>query len=504
MHARHYEGRRSWFPVFIVLYGDWAGSPIKALDSFLSTLAIHCSRGHTAMAPASPDLLPAFTLENRSLTFVNQETLYYANLSLGTPAQELRLHIDTGSSDLWANVESSEICADRRDYCSGGATYNPNASSTYKYVNSDFNVSYVDGSGAAGDYATDTLSIGGHTLTGLQFGIGYESTSADGILGIGYAADEAQVNAAHQKSYANLPQAMVSAGLINSNAYSLWLDDLEANTGSIIFGGVDTDKYTGQLQTLPIQQEFDEYAEIIITVSSMKMVNGDSTNNLNTDLPTAVILDSGSSLTYLPNTNAIYTAVNAQYSQQDGAAFVSCSLANENITLDFTFTSITISVPISELVLSIDDIEEGRESPNEGYNGAGSYHTGGSDENICLFGIAPSQGSTSVLGDTFLRSAYVVYDLANNEISLAQTNFNSTTSHVIEIGKGTDSVPDATRIVSAIEASVSQSGGARIAGVSGTVTGGSTPTSTNNAVPSQMPYDILAAVAGFWAALACA
>ena len=480
------------------------GSPIKALNSFLSTLVVQCSRGHTATAPASPDLLPAFTLDNRSLTFVDQETLYYANVSLGTPAQKLRLHIDTGSSDLWANVESSEICADRRDYCSGGATYNPNASSTYKYVNSDFNVSYVDGSGAAGDYATDTLSIGGHTLNSLQFGIGYESTSADGILGIGYAADEAQVNAAHQKSYANLPQAMVSAGLINSNAYSLWLDDLEANTGSIIFGGVDTDKYIGQLQTLPIQQEFNEYAELIITVSSMKMVNGDSTNSFNTDLPTAVILDSGSSLTYLPNTNAIYTALNAQYSQQDGAAFVSCSLANENITLDFTFTSITISVPISELVLNIDVIEEGRESPNVDYNGAGSYNSGGSDENICLFGIAPSQGSTSVLGDTFLRSAYVVYDLANNEISLAQTNFNSTTSHVVEIGKGTDSVPDATRIASAIEASVSQSGGARIAGVSGTVTGGSTPTSTNSAVPSQMPYDILAAVAGFWAALACA
>lgn len=107
------------------------------------------------------------------------------------PAQTLRLHIDTGSSDLWANVESSAICADRRNPCLGGGTYNANSSSTYKYLNSDFSVSYVDGSGAAGDYGTDTLKIGGRTLAGLQFGLGYESTSADGILGIGYAADEA-------------------------------------------------------------------------------------------------------------------------------------------------------------------------------------------------------------------------------------------------------------------------------------------------------------------------
>lgn len=339
-------------------------------------------------------------------------------------------------------------------------------------------------------------------MTGLQFGIGYQSTSADGILGIGYTADEAQVNSANLKSYANLPQAMANAGLIKSNAYSLWLNDLEANTGSIIFGGVDTDKYTGKLQTLPIQKEFDEYAEIIITLSNMSIVNGGKTQSLNTDLPTAVILDSGSSLTYLPNdlASAIYTALDVQYSEQDGAAFASCDLANENVTLDFTFTSPTISIPINELILSVSSIEEGRENPNSGDNGEGSYGSSGNDENICLFGIAPSEGSMSVLGDTFLRSAYVVYDLANNEISLAQTDFNSTTSHVSEIGT---TVPDATPVSSAIEASVSQSGGARIAGVS-TVTAGSIPTGTSGAVSASVPYEILAGAAGLWAALACA
>ena len=121
-----------------------------------------------------------------------------------------------------------------------------------------------------------------------------------------------------------------------------------------------------------------------------------------------------------------------------------------------------------------------------------------------MFGIAPSQGTTSVLGDTFLRSAYVVYDLANNEISLAQTNFNSTSSHVLEIGSGTGSVPGATSVNSAIEASVSQSGGARIAGVSGTVAGGSTPTGKSSAISSHVPCQILAAAAGFWVALTCA
>lgn len=440
-------------------------------------------------------------------TLDNEETLYFANVSLGTPAQSLRLHIDTGSSDLWANSKSSQICSYRGDPCSDSGTYNANSSSTYKFVSNDFNVSYVDGSGASGDYATDTLSIGGKTLKGLQFGIGYESTSPEGILGIGYTNDEAQVNRVGQKGYSNLPQAMADGGLIQSNAYSLWLDDLEASTGSILFGGVDTDKYHGQLQTLPIQKEFDEYAEFIITLTGMNLNKDGKNTSLTTDLPTAVILDSGSSLMYLPNdlATAIYSALQVNYDSREQTAFADCSLANENITLDFTFTSPTISIPISELIINGDSSNSAdRQDPNS-QNQGGSSNSGSSDQSLCIFGIAPSEGSTAVLGDTFLRSAYVVYDLANNEISLAQTDFNATDSHVSEIGTGTASVPDATPVVSAVQAEVSQTGGARIAGVTGTITAGASSSTgkSSGGTLTHVSYNCLALAAGISVAFAC-
>src|ERR1700744_1162858 len=38
-----------------------------------------------------------------SETLDNLETLYFANATLGTPGQPIRLPIDTGSSDLWVN-----------------------------------------------------------------------------------------------------------------------------------------------------------------------------------------------------------------------------------------------------------------------------------------------------------------------------------------------------------------------------------------------------------------
>ena len=79
-------------------------------------------------------------------------------------------------------------------------------------------------------------------------------------------------------------------------------------------------------------------------------------------------------------------------------------------------------------------------------------------------GISPTGGSSPVLGDTFLRSAYVVYDLGNNEISLAATNFNAT-SNVQEIGTGSSAVPDATVVTNAVTTAAVSTGGARNGGL---------------------------------------
>ncbi|KAK4971898.1 hypothetical protein LTR66_011385, partial [Elasticomyces elasticus] len=105
-------------------------------------------------------------LKTVSETLDNEETLYFANVSLGTPAQNLRLHIDTGSSDLWVNVASSPLCRSSGNPCGASGTYAPNSSTTYAYIDSIFNISYVDGSGSSGDYVSDVLRIGGATLQG--------------------------------------------------------------------------------------------------------------------------------------------------------------------------------------------------------------------------------------------------------------------------------------------------------------------------------------------------
>ena len=407
-------------------------------------------------------------------TLDNLETLYFANASLGTPAQNFRLHIDTGSSDLWVNAANSQLCRAGGNRCGASGTYNANDSSTYQYVNGAFNISYVDGSGASGDYVKDTFRFGGQTIRELQFGIGYTSSSPEGILGIGYTINEVAVGRAGLEPYANLPQKLVDDGTINSNAYSLWLNDLDASTGSILFGGVDTDKYHGELQTLPIIQEQDTYAEFIIVLTGMGQNGQNSSLFSNQNVP--VLLDSGSSLMYLPDNvvNSIYQQYRAQYDSSAGAAYVDCSLGNQQGSLEFDFSGVRISVPLNELVI-LAAVSRG--------------------QSVCILGIAPAGNSISVLGDTFLRSAYVVYDLENNEISLAQTNFNATNSNIQEIQQGADGVPNASDVPNAVSTAAVGTGGPRLHGPS--VTGGLiTPTGAALPAVTANPWLGGAAVVG--------
>ncbi|KAL4912280.1 aspartic peptidase domain-containing protein [Aspergillus aurantiobrunneus] len=382
----------------------------------------------------------------------NKETLYFCNITVGTPEQSLRLILDTGSSDLWCNAVNSTLCSSSRDPCRISGSFDPESSSSFSYVSSDFNISYADGTGAAGDYVIDTLRIGDAVIRDFQFGIGYSSSSAEGVLGIGYPSNEVQVARFGGSVYPNLPQFLMQDGLVHSSAYSLWLNDLEANTGSILFGGVDTEKYHGNLQTLPIQNVSGDYSELIIALTGMSLGVKTENRALSSNvLPAAVLLDSGSSLSYLPDSivEEMYKDIGVTYEPSTGTGYVPCSLAQDNINITFTFSSPEITVGINELTID-----------------TGNLHLS-NGERACIFGIVPAGDSTAVLGDTFLRSAYVVYDMVNNEISIARTRFNSTESNILEIGTGDNAIPGATRVSRPVTSVVADGSGARLGSPTG-------------------------------------
>ncbi|KNG90661.1 putative yapsin [Aspergillus nomiae NRRL 13137] len=362
------------------------------------------------------------------------DSFYILNLTLGTPAQQFAVALDTGSSDLWVNVANSSYCSSRGNPCKPFGLYDPDASSTYKDLDVDFNATYGDGTNAYGYYATDKLGLGDIHVDDMQFGVAESTTITQGIVGVAY--DTLTNEAAHEgKTYANLPQALVNSGAIKSPAYSLWLNDPAASRGSILFGGVNKAMYKGELQTIPIVRTLGGYSYLAVTLTGVSVEHGKESDDYSSQLPIVVLLDSGTTLTYLPNSlaDSLYKKFNATFLEDDGLAYVDCDLIEKDYTVNFDFSGATIAVGINELVLRV----IARDFP----------------EGTCTFGVVPSgdsQDAMYILGDTFLRSAYVVYDLGNNEISLANTNFSPEKDDILEIGTGTSAVPGATPVESAV------------------------------------------------------
>ena len=133
--------------------------------------------------------------------------------------------------------------------------------------------------------------------------------------------------------------------------------------------------------------------------------------------------------------NDVFNAVGVTTDPNFGN-IVPCSLADDDLTFTFTFggpSGASINVALSELVVPLLTTD-------------GSAPTIGGEE-ACTFAVESAGQDPILFGDSFLRSAYVVYDLENNMIGLAQTNFNSGSSNIKEITSG---IPGVTKTASAV------------------------------------------------------
>lgn len=407
---------------------------------------------------------------------------YYAEVSLGTPPQTVRLIVDTGSSDVWVLDNNADLCTDRsmQEYYGGGciATFDPSESSTYTALSdTPFQIAYLDGSGANGTYFQDHINIGGTEIESLQMGLAEESTINSGLLGIGYSA-----NVAATDLYPTIIDLLEEQGLIALRAYSLWLNSYSSDMGTILFGGVDTEKFVGDLIAVPVLPDSRTgiYHSFAVTLSSLVLNYTNGSTDTIIQQPVPVILDSGTTLTYLPTRIAddIYSALGAvDDTSVTGLVYVDCAyLRNESgLTFDYQFGGPggpLVRVPVNEVVL--DNIREYVElglwiPPDMPF----------ADEDVCSFGIHPGDQGIFLLGDTFLRSAYVVYDLENHEVAMAQAHINTTRSNVLEITG--DGIPDVSGVASQVTAEQTATG---LPGP-----GGGLPTVTITATASPGPND---------------
>ncbi|ANB11799.1 Yps3p [Sugiyamaella lignohabitans] len=355
----------------------------------------------------------------------NKFSYYEIDIEVGTPGQQLSLILDTGSSDLWGVSTSDIRCSNNGQGsldCSQN-TFNQEKSSTWQVNSSapNFGIQYVDGSGAKGVWGNDVVSFGDVSLDSCSFGLATDSNSSTGIMGIAFPGQEST-----PYPYPNVPQLLKDQGYIETVAYSLWLNDVQASTGNILFGAVDHGKYDGPLYTIPIINtgSGSEPWDMAVTFSNITVCLGGVFSTIEFTEGT-VILDSGTTFSYLPSNmvQPILKGLNAQYNSDISGYTVPCDVDDGGF-IEFNLDGAIVVVLIQEFLLHLKTA-----------SGDIAYQNG---KPLCQVGLVEQDDANSIhiLGDTFLRSAYVVYDLQNYEISMANSALNSSFSDIEVIGSG--------------------------------------------------------------------
>jgi Eukaryotic aspartyl protease len=209
---------------------------------------------------------------------------------------------------------------------------------------------------------------------------------------------------------------------------------------------VDTAKYHGDLFYLPFQPDQqsgklgDSYT---VSFYGIEVESGSGKTLFSGNVSVPVVLDSGASSIALPDVivNPIAIGLGAAMTQ-GGSYLVPCKLADYAGTIKFRFGNADgpyIAINISSLVSPFRNTTlTGPFPPLEWNDGT----------EICQLGLSPASNiGVNLLGDPFLRNAYVVYHQEAQTLAIGQTNFNATDSNVVAI-TAVDSVPGATIVAS--------------------------------------------------------
>ncbi|KAF7195776.1 putative aspartic-type endopeptidase OPSB [Pseudocercospora fuligena] len=444
---------------------------------------------------------------NEPLTFedqwLNGAGGYFADVKIGTPLQSMQVLIDTGSSNLW--VPSTDAATCRNYTCPAGA-FNGNMSSTFAPASDapKYHIMYADGSIVDGIYARDTVSIANATLTNFTIGYADEvqvspnvvNGAQYGIMGVSYEGEETGAcpdgYAPCNGSYVipTIPDALYESGAIGSRSYSLYLDDVVEQKGSILFGAVDTAKFSGDLVTMATIKhqgpegdgENGEYVEQgLYLYSAAVTINGTSTQITKEGYANPILLDSGAAAITLPK--KVYNAVSDLFpsdllvNYEDSAA-VYCDQSAYDLTLTLGFIgaddkSTTVDVPLREILVPL--------YTDESYNSTTVATQDG--RAICSINLASgADGEQLTVGDPLLRAAYVFYNLDEKTISIAKPTYFADQENIVPVngstpsltGTGADSVNGGNVTVPASATAVAPSGASNTAS-------GASPSNTNAA-----------------------
>jgi hypothetical protein len=300
--------------------------------------------------------------------------------------QTMNLDFDTGSSDLW--VFSS---LQPTNQTAGHTVFDPSKSSTFAYKQGyTWKIGYADGSGASGLVGTDTVNVGGTTVTSAAVEVATSASaqfladpSNQGLLGLAFPS---------LNTISPIPQTPFFFKAMSSLSAPLFTATLKHGTaGSYDFGYIDSSKYTGSLHYTNV----DSSSGFWQFTSAGYKINGVATSASATS-----IADTGTTLLLMNQ-----ATVDAYYKTVPGAI-------NDDTQGGYTFPCST-TLPTFSVEL-----------------GGGYYadipgsllnYAPISDGSSTCFGAVQSNGGNSfqIFGDIMFKTQFVVFNGKTKQLGFA-------------------------------------------------------------------------------------
>lgn len=369
------------------------------------------------------------TMQNATTPLISASggQVFLANVTVG--GKRYSVVIDTGSSDPWL-ARIGYQCYDPYDdrllpqsECGFAGAYDPSQSTTYTAVpNQSFNISYADGEYLNGGVGIESFSMAGITVPRQQFGTvdiaawygDYVSTGLIGFAGRALTSAYAgsNTNAYYNPLFVNMYEQQTIPAV-----FSMAIDRNISVGGVLALGGIPDIQHSPYFATTPISglsvnaQDQAVYTFYTIYIDgyaysanrSTQFNSYDNPNPFKTPLVyngSDTIIDSGTSLAYIPDEVMVATAAlydpPAYYDDIQGSWFVACDSKAP-----------VFGVGVGKKIFYVNALDLIVE-----------VYT-----NICVTGIQSNGGGLSILGGTWMKNVLAVFDIDGGQMQFAARQF---------------------------------------------------------------------------------
>lgn len=344
------------------------------------------------LTPASPPT----AIQSLGLDIESNDIGYVATIEIGSQNQTFRMLIDSGSADTWVPSTACQAC---------GSTHTQLGSSdsdTFTSLNTPFSIQYGTGE-VSGNLATDNFDIAGLDLNNYTFAVTTQESSDfaddtvpfDGLMGL----------ARSELSNAGQPtpiDALFMQGKVQAPVMGYHLGRVADgyNDGEVTFGGVDTNKFSGNITVI------DNVSTKGFWEASIDAISVGGTNlGLSGRM---AILDTGTTLIVAPpaDADAVHAQIPGAQSDGQGGYTIPCTTTKQ---VAFTFGGVEFPIDTRDMLfVPVDDNDL-----------MGQCVSAISAGNV-------GQQNEWLVGATFLKNVYFATNTQANKIGLAHLNTTDT------------------------------------------------------------------------------